>query len=320
MRLQHLELLLTLVEAGSLRAAASRMNVTQPALTKSLRQLEEEFGAELVLRSAKGVRLTAAGELLAARAGTVLREITRAREEVAWHMHAAKAVVTLGVSPVAGILIAPGTVARVRARWPQVLIRIVDTLYPRSLVQVRSGELDIAVGPIPASGLGRDVIAQPLMASQNVIVARHHHRLATARRLDELGDAAWVRVGPAGGPGDPVHLNLEARGLAPAAIAIECESITSLLALLPTLDLVAMMPRGFVDRYGPRVGLVALPIEDALPQTMIHALTRSDTSMTVPGQALLDALLQEARAQQASAVYPPTGIAYRTTDSSESGR
>ncbi|MEQ1807962.1 MAG: LysR family transcriptional regulator, partial [Burkholderiaceae bacterium] len=58
MRLQHLQLILAIAEMGTLRAAAERMNVTQPALTKALRQLEDEFGTAMVLRSPKGVRLT----------------------------------------------------------------------------------------------------------------------------------------------------------------------------------------------------------------------------------------------------------------------
>ncbi|HBT32044.1 MAG TPA: LysR family transcriptional regulator, partial [Pusillimonas sp.] len=82
MRLQQLELLVTLAEQGSLRAAAEVLNITQPALSKSLRRLEEEFGTALVQRSAKGVRLTQVGELLAARAVTVIREVARAHEDI----------------------------------------------------------------------------------------------------------------------------------------------------------------------------------------------------------------------------------------------
>ena len=300
MRLQHLHLLLALAQSGSLRASAQLLNVTQPALTKALRQLEEEFGTALVLRSPKGVRLTSAGELLAARAGTVVRELARAREEVAWHTQHAQASITLGVSPVAGILLAPGTVARFNARWPQVRICLVDTLYPRSLAQLRSGELDLAVGPLPAEGAGRDMLAHPLMASQNVIVVRRGHPLIRSRRLADLTDASWVLTGPAGGPGDPVHLPFDALGLPHCKIALECESFSTLLALMPTLDLVGVMPLGFVERYGPRMGLVALPIEDLLPRTMIQVLSRADTPLTLPAQRLLDALVQEAREVQTS--------------------
>jgi DNA-binding transcriptional LysR family regulator len=298
MKIQHLQLLLKLAEAGSLRAAAEQMHVTQPALTKALRQLEDEFGVQLVLRSAKGVRLTPVGELLAARAASVMREIDRAREEVRWHSQPVSGEVQLGVSPVAGILLVPGAVARFNARWPQLRLHLVDTLYPRSLVQVRSGELDVVLGPIPAEGLGRDVTARPLVGTQDVIVARQGHPLAGARHLEQLASTGWVLTGPTGGPGDPRHLQLESRGLPAARIELTCESFSVLLALLPTLDCVAVMPRAFVERYGQRMGLVALPIEDALPQTMVHLITSAERPLTVPAQYLIDALVQEARGLQ----------------------
>lgn len=98
MRLQHLQLLLTLAQTGSLRVPAQVLNVTQPALTKALKQLEEEFGTALVVRSPKGVRLAPAGELLAARAATVLRELDRAREEVGWFARNERSAVAVGVS------------------------------------------------------------------------------------------------------------------------------------------------------------------------------------------------------------------------------
>jgi LysR family transcriptional regulator, regulator of abg operon len=295
MRLQHLQLLLTLAEAGSLRASAHVMNLTPPALTKALRQLEQEFGTALVLRTPKGVRLAPAGEVLAARAAIVMRELDRAREEIAWHTRQADALVTLGVSPVAAILVVPGALARFGARWPQVRVRVVDSLYPRVLAQVRAGELDLAIGPLPHEGVGPDVAVQPLFDSQVVIAARRVHALARARRLADLADAAWVLTGPAGGPGDPVHLALETRGLAPPKVRLECESFSTLLALMPGLDVIGVMPRGFFERYGPGVDLVALPIGDPLPATTIHLLSRMDRPLTIPAQRLLEAIAQEAR-------------------------
>ena len=153
MRLQQLQLLLTLARTGSMRASAEAMNVTQPALTKALKQLEEEFGATLVLRSPKGVRLAPAGEMLAARAATVVREIERAREEMAALTHQTHTTLSVGVSPAAALVLAPNTIAAFQSRWPQVRIHLVDALYPKMLEQLRSGELDLALGPLPAQRL-----------------------------------------------------------------------------------------------------------------------------------------------------------------------
>lgn len=300
MRLQHLHLLLTLAKTGSLRASAQVLNVSQPALTKALRQLEEEFGTALVVRTPKGVRLAPAGEMIAARAATVVREIERAREEVAWHLRHAEAQVTVGLSPVAAILLAPGAVERFGARWPLVSLRMRDSLYPRALEQVRTGEFDMALGPLPTEGVGRDLVIQPLFDSQAVLVARRGHPMARAKRLAGLLDAGWVLTGPAGGPGDPRNLHFDSADARTPQVRLECESFATLLALMPRLDVIGIMPKGFFDRYGPGMDLVRLPIVDPLPNTTIHVLYRADAPLTVPAQRLLDAFLAEARSLRTS--------------------
>jgi len=327
MRLQQLHLIVTLAQAGSLRAAATRLNVTQPALTKALRQLEEEFGTPLVLRTPKGVRLTPAGELVAARAATVVREIDKAHEEVAWQLRSAHARVGVGVSPAAAMVLMPGALQRVRARWPQVQVRLVDALFPSSLTLVRSGEIDLAVGPLPPQGAGRDLLSQALFDAHTVLAARRGHPLAGAQRLGELIDADWVLAGPAQGPGDPGQLDFgpdagaakitpaqpadgraqssDAHGEAlgtPAArdalarprVVLECESFATLLAVLPSVEAVALVPRSFFEQHGPRTGLVRVPVTDQLPHVTLHAAWRADTPLTPPASTLLDALMLEA--------------------------
>lgn len=294
MRLQQLQLLLTLARTGSMRASAVAMNVTQPALTKALKQLEEEFGATLVLRSPKGVRLAPAGEMLAARAATVVREIERAREDVAALTQDTQTTLSVGMSPAAALLLAAPTLATFQSRWPQVRIRMVDALYPRAQEQLRSGELDLALGPLPAAGLGRDLQARPLMDSPSVIVAPKNHPLAKVRRLQDLVGAQWLLSGPRQGPGDPVHLGLEQRGLPAAQVTVECDSFSTVLAVLPQLSTLALVPRRFHEVHGPRMGLVALPLQETLPATRIHLLWRADAPLSLAAQRLHDTFTQVA--------------------------
>lgn len=296
MRLQQLQLLLTLARTGSMRASAVEMNVTQPALTKALKQLEDEFGTPLVLRSPKGVRLAPAGEMLAARAATVVRELERARQEMAALTSDGQTTLSVGVSPAAALMLAANTISAYQSRWPQVSIHLVDALYPNALQQLRSGELDLALGPLPIAGVGRDLQARALVNSPSVIVAKQGHSLAAARRLDDLAGARWLLSGPRLGPGDPVHLGLEQRGLPPARVVVECESFSTLLAVLPGMDTLAIVPERFHAVHGPRMGLVALPLQETLPTNAIHIFSRTDTPLSLPAQRLLDTFLQEAQA------------------------
>ena len=295
MRLAQLTLLLTVAETGSLRAAAQVLNLTQPALTKALKLLEDELGAQLVLRSAQGARLAPAGELLAARAAAALRELERGREEVAAWAGSGDARVTVGLSPTAAWLLAPGAVARLAARWPGIQVRLVDSLYPRALAQVRAGELDFAIGPVPGGRADRDLTLRPLLDSRSQVVVRRGHPLARVRTLAALADARWVLTGPAGGPGDPAALGFDRLGLRPPRPWLTCESFSTVLAMVSSHDVVCVMPQRFVERHGARLGLARVPVTDPLPRATVQAAWRRDAPLTVPAQRLLDAFEQEAR-------------------------
>ncbi len=294
MRLQQLQLLLTLARTGSMRASAVAMNVTQPALTKALKQLEEEFGATLVLRSPKGVRLAPAGEMLAARAATVVRELERAREEMSALTRNTQTTLNVGVSPAAALMLAANAISAFQSRWPEARIHLVDALYPKALEQLRSGELDLALGPLPPAGIGRDLQARALLDSPSVIVVKQGHPLARARVLDQLTGAQWLLSGPRLGPGDPVHLGFAQRGLADPQVMVECESFSTLLAVLPGMNTLAVVPARFYEVHGPRMGLVALDLQEKLPATTIHIFSRADAPLSLPAQRLVDTFLQEA--------------------------
>ena len=247
----------------------------------------------LVVRSPKGVRLAPAGEMLAARAATVVREIERARQEVAALTSDSQTTLSVGMSPAAALMLAANAVSAFQSRWPHVRVRLVDALYPKALQQLRSGELDMALGPLPPAGIGRDLQAAPLIDSPSVIVAKQGHPLAQARRLDDLSGASWLLSGPRLGPGDPVHLGFEQRGLAAPKVTVDCESFSTLLAVLPSMDTLAIVPERFYATHGPRMGLVALSLQETLPATTIHIFSRTDAPLSLPAQRLLDTFLQE---------------------------
>ena len=295
MRLQQLQLLLAIQSSGSLRTMADELHLTQPALSKSLKQLEAEFGTTLVIRGPKGVRLSPAGEMLAIRAGSIQRELSRAHDEISWLTRETGACVTVGVSPAVAILLTPGAIKRFQARCPNVKLKIIDSIYPRVTAQVRSGEVDFALGPLPPEKSMMDLQIRHLFDNQLVIAARKGHRLAAARRLAEVAGAAWVLTGPSGGPGDPRSLPFVDLKLAPPVPMIECESFSTLLALMPVTDLVGILPRGFFERYGPRYDLVELPIEAALPKVRVQIISRREVPFTPAAQILADAFAEEAR-------------------------
>lgn len=292
-RLQQLHLLLSIAETGNMRASAEALHVTQPALTKALKQLEEELGTTLAVRGPKGMRLSPAGELFAARAAGALRELERARAEVAAFSGNAHSQVSVGLSPAAAMLIAPQALSRFTSRWPEVQVRVIDALYPRSLAQIRAGELDLTIGPLPLDLASSDTVVRPLFDYDHIIAARRDHPLASKRRLADLSDAFWVRIGPAGGPGDPSKTQFEVLGLKNPKVQMQCESFSTLLSLMPKIDMLGIMPLGFFERFGAREGLVRLPIGDPLPRITICAAWRADAPLTPSAQHMLESFTAE---------------------------
>lgn len=287
MKVSQLELLVVLADTGSLRRAASRLNLSQPALTRSLRLLEASFGATLVIRSPRGVRLTPAGERLAARARAIGHELRRAREEIAALGGDAGGSVSIGVSSAAMMQVMPAAAALFRARRPAVGLRLVETLYPDAFARLRAGELDFIVGPVPVEGAGGDLAATRLFVNALYVVARRTHPLAGTRSLAGLAGADWALVGPAGGPGDLQRLPFAAAGLTSPKPSIVCESLTTFLEIAPELDILGLLPAHLLARAGA-AGLGALPLDAEVPPATIHLVRAAERAMTPAASLLAD--------------------------------
>ena len=99
MKLQQLHVLLAVVEEGGIRAAARRLHLSQAAVTKSMQTLEEDAGQQLLVRKARGVLLTPAGERLLLRARAIARQVTLAQEELRQAAGEDAGTVRVGVTP-----------------------------------------------------------------------------------------------------------------------------------------------------------------------------------------------------------------------------
>ena len=104
MKDHQLKALVQVAESGSIRAAARNMNLSQSALTKALRELEEDVGAELLLRSYKGIEFTQAGGTLLHRARLALSILDKAKEEIAQLRGSGEVKLAIAVTPLVGAL------------------------------------------------------------------------------------------------------------------------------------------------------------------------------------------------------------------------
>lgn len=127
--LQQLHAFATIVASGSLGRAAEVLHVTQPALSRTIKRLEDEVGAPLFERHSKGMQLTAIGSALLPHATLLQREADHAREEIDAMRGLAKGTIRVGAAASIATLVLPLAVSGVLARWPNLRVEIMEGVW-----------------------------------------------------------------------------------------------------------------------------------------------------------------------------------------------
>lgn len=281
MRLPTLQALVLIEELGSIRAAAQSMALTQPALTAAIQQLEAELKAPLLVRSKKGVTFTHFGQAFLRHAKLMVGQSRRAQDEMAQLRGHWEGTIKLAVSPAIGLGLLPKALRQFTMQHPEVKVHCRDGLYPSIAPVIRDGTLDFALTPVHRVDLESDLVAEPLYASQVVIVSGVSHPLSRAERLAQLQDCAWVLSSPSRGPGAVIEEAFQIHGLGMPRVTMLCESFLALPAVVAASDQwVTTMPRILFENSPFKDQLCIVPIEDTLPSPLICTVRRHDLPMT----------------------------------------
>jgi DNA-binding transcriptional LysR family regulator len=196
LRLRHLELLVALAEDGTMRAAAARLHLSQPAISKMLREAEQSLGAPLFERSRQGVRPTAAGAAAVHRARIVLNELAHARDEVDALGKGRSAVLRVGTFSVTAVV--PAALVQLRQRMPGAAVHLHEGRVRELIQRLLEGELDCVFGALTTelvtSDLLRSLQSEVLLPDTLCVLAAGSNPLLRRRRLRwvDLGGANWV--------------------------------------------------------------------------------------------------------------------------------
>jgi LysR family transcriptional regulator of abg operon len=282
MQMQHILSLVALSEAGSLRSAAASLGRSQPALTKNLRQIEDELGVRLFQRTSRGVIPTKIGQLVLARTRTIATDIRRLQEEVEQTKGGQHGTVSVCVSPFAATQIIPAALLVFRQRFPKVDVQISSGLFPVAIVALREGQTDIVIGPPPPADQCRSLIVEPLVNTDIVIVTSKSSPHAKARSIGDLSDADWLMIGSPGGPGDNIRAGLfRENGFRSPIARISSESYLAAFEIVQSLGLVCTFPGRFLREQGHRYpDLVVIPVRETISPLEISLLTRADVPPT----------------------------------------
>lgn len=196
LRFHHLRLLKEVHARGSLRAAAQALNLTQPAISKALTEIETAFGFVLFLRTARGLTPTVQGDVVVRGAILLLEELTHLRAEAAI-ADRFMAKIRIGAPPFVAQTYLPGVIAKLVKREVPVRVHLVEERVPALIRALRRGELDALITTFPLKMPESDAGAfqyVKLFEVQFAVVASSEHPLVRSRRVDwtRLSREQWV--------------------------------------------------------------------------------------------------------------------------------
>lgn len=299
LRLKDLQLLLALEQTGSLRAAAEVLNVTQPALTKALREIESAFNTTFFTRSQRGVSPTLQGQVVIRGARIMLQTLESTHREIAGVRQRFTSV-RIGMPPFVAHGHIPGLMKAFLESDPPVSARVVLGAVRNLLEDLASGDLDALVtpyvgAPVPESACR--LVYEPLFECRYAAIVSNQHRVARTSVVDlkELVTERWIMPSdqtllrkslhtsfhlagvtpptPVVEVDDPIsHINLAAAGIGIGCVATSSISSTdaSLVSVLRTRPAIPKTTVAFIYRaedHRDKLGLLKHLVSDYFGET-----------------------------------------------------
>ncbi|MCB1337833.1 MAG: LysR family transcriptional regulator [Maritimibacter sp.] len=292
--MQHIESLVTIADAGSIRAAAERLGKSQPALTKVVRQAEDDLGVALFQRTSRGVVLTDMGERVLARARTIMGEITRLDDEVSQLRGEQVGAVHVCLSPLAAVKIMPRALALFRKTHPKIEVHLTSGLFPGALKPLREGKTDLVIGPAPPAGMAREITVERLLETPIVVITSPGSAYAGATSLGELTEAPWIMIGAPTGPGDIFRKPFVENGLPPPHALTTSESYFGAISLVESLGAVCTFPLRLLEDMQRSAQIVPIPIREPIEPLQISLMSRAGHPLTPAAEALANAIRRRA--------------------------
>ncbi|WP_210052179.1 LysR family transcriptional regulator [Neorhizobium petrolearium] len=249
-RLHHF---LSVAEQGSFHAAARAINVSQPALTKSIRLLEQDLGCSLFVRLPGGVRLTEAGELFRHRAREIEASWNASLVELKVQTRGLGGEMRIGGGPVYSAVYFPNMLADLRTNFPNLRVAVSTGVGADLLPLLQRGDLRCYAGGIPTEidGLGRDFITDILYDQENSLFASSQHPLFDGGEItpEKLLDYPWLSLFSGGLANGKIDRFFASHELPAPPLALESHSLQIALKMLVEHNFIACMPVPLAQSY-----------------------------------------------------------------------
>lgn len=290
-RLRHLHTFVAVAQQGTLGRAAETLNLSQPALSKTLNELEQLTGTRLFERGRLGAQLTLVGEQFLTHAVKVLDALNTAGQALNRKEGLNSDIVRIGALPTAALGILPSVIGQFHQQQKDITLQVATMNNTMLLAGLKSGEIDIGIGrmsdPELMSGLNYELL---FLESLKLVVRPGHPLLQETVTLSRVME--WpVVVSPKGTlPRQNAETLLQSQGCKIPSGCIETLSASLSRQLTVDYDYVWFVPSGAVKDDLRRGLLAALPVPTQGAGEPIGILTRVDATLTAGTQTLLSAI------------------------------
>lgn len=290
-QLRDIEYFAAVAEHGHLGRAADALGLTQPALSKSLRRLEQSMQAKLVRRTSKGVALTPVGTALLSRVRPLRLLLDDVTREVADLAHGREGHLRIGCAPLFATHLLPAACTALLKASPRVTIRAsfmeLETLLPA----LRQGELDLLLYSSQAHR-HVDLVEEHLFQDEFVVYSSTSHRLAGKRAvgLADLAQERWALAAVGTPSTERLGQAFLDAGFPPPKIAIESNSLPLKHHIVAGTNLLGFAAKRTVSDDRPRSRLVALRVGDFAYTRRVSAMYRKDAYLSPAARRFIEIL------------------------------
>jgi DNA-binding transcriptional LysR family regulator len=273
MELRHLRYFVAVAEEENVSKAALKLHVSQPGVSRQIRDLEDEIGFQLLERSAKSVRLTAAGKVFLKEARDVLQQVEAAVKKARAVAGGTAGEINVGYAPSLTVQILPPLLRKFQEQFPRVRVILHDLSSEEMLAQLASKKLQVALTVPPPRKLMRDLAYMELAQYAMCVAVAPHHALADLKAITLQQVAKEPLIGYTRQDYPEYHEEigrLFAKAGLKADFAEEHEGANSLTAAVEAGRGMALVTNSIACMVGPRLRLI--PLKPALPPFPVGAM------------------------------------------------
>lgn len=299
MELRQLRYLIAVVQEANFTRAAEQVFVTQSALSQQIQALEQEVGAVLLERSRRGVRLTAAGEILVHHAQRIFLELEQARVALEELSGLQRGELRVGVVQTVNEYFMPSLVTAFVRQYPQVRLLVEELPADGIEARLEDGSLQIGLGFIPSTSA--HIASEHLFEEELVLIVRADHDLSQQTRLavGTLDDVPMVMLSHTFCTRRLWEENARLAEAQPR-IVMEMNTVSSILTVVEKTGLATILPRHTLMAGWPE-NLVSIALTDPTPSREVGLLWSQDAYLCTTSRAFM-ALAQQTSQALMSAI------------------